>query len=111
MLIFRSKKCVRTLTSNYVKLELLINQSSVAILKWDLALETTTRVTTQDNTTQHEYNTSATRTTRVQHEITRVQYNTARVQHEKTQDNTGTVRYNTSTTRPNTSTKEARQQR
>ena len=57
MLIFRSKKCVRTQTSNYVKLELLINQSSIAILKWDLALETTTRVPTPDNTS----------TTRVQH--------------------------------------------
>ena len=57
MLIFCSQKCVRTQTSNYVKFELLINQSSIAIRKWDLALETTTQVPTPDNTS----------TTRVQH--------------------------------------------
>ena len=39
-------------SSNYVKFELLISQSSIAILKWDLALETTTRVTTRDNTSK-----------------------------------------------------------
>ena len=61
MLIFRSKKCARTQTSNYVKFEILINQSSIATLKWDLALETTARVTTRDNATQREYVTSATR--------------------------------------------------
>ena len=72
------KNCVKTQISNYVKFDLLINQSSIAILKWDLALETITRVTTRDNTTQHEYNTT-------QHEATRAQHQTTRVQHETTQ--------------------------
>ena len=79
-LIFRSKKCVRTQTLNYVKFEFLVNQKSIATLKWDLALKTITRVITRDNMTQHEYNTTATRhntsTTRLQHDTTRVQHDT-----------------------------------
>ena len=77
MLIFRSKKCARTQTSNYVKFEILINQSSIATLKWDLALETTARVTTRDNATQREYNTSATRhnTSTTRHNMRQQEYN------------------------------------
>ena len=100
------KNCIKTQISNYVKFDLLINQSSIAILKWDLALETITRVTTRDNTTQHEATRAQHQTTRVQHETTQVkreykttqniyntrkhkttwvQYDTIRVQHNLTQ--------------------------
>ena len=34
MLIFHSKKSVRTQTSNYVKFVLPINENSIAILQW-----------------------------------------------------------------------------
>ena len=34
MLIFHSKKSVRTQTSNYVKFKLLISENSIAILQW-----------------------------------------------------------------------------
>ena len=44
----------------------------------------TTRVTTRDNTTQHEYNARQHNTTRVKHETTRVHYDTTQVQHDPT---------------------------
>ena len=52
----------------------------------------TTRVTTRDNTRQHEYNTT-------QHKYDTTQYKATRLQHEYNTTNT-------STTRPNRSTKE-----
>ena len=100
VLIFRSKKCVRTQTSNYVKLELLINQSSIAILKWDLALETTTRVTTREKTIQHEYNTCTTRknTSTTRHNMRQHEYNTSKTREHTRQHECSTTQHEYNTT-------------